>query len=89
MCFKMFLWTEKVKVCLIITLLADDFRERALLLTTRSAMFHKISVTIDMIFKPFTFCAPFLWKDSEIGLLRVGACFKHLKIATAVESVDT
>ena len=30
---------------LIITLLADDFRERALLLTTRSAMFDQISVT--------------------------------------------
>ena len=30
--------------CLIITLLADDFRERALLLTTGSAMFDQISV---------------------------------------------
>ena len=30
---------------LIITLLAEDFRERALLLTTRSAMFDQISVT--------------------------------------------
>ena len=30
---------------LIITLLADDFRERALLLTTGSAMFDQISVT--------------------------------------------
>ena len=78
---------------LIITLLADDFRERALLLITGSAMSDEISVTsfeqLMCFFKSSTFCAPSLWKDSEIGLLRVGACFKHLKFATAAETVDT
>ena len=40
-----------------------------------------------MFFKSVTkhIFAHFLWKDSEIGFLRVGACFKHLKIATAVK----
>ena len=78
---------------LIITLLAEDFRERALLLTTRSAMFDQISVTnfeqSICFLSRWHFVHHFCGKILKKGLLWVGACSKLLKITTAMETVDT